>query len=154
MKLNILIIVVLVGLCGWGCQSLEDVRRNARESSAAMGSDLRDAFKTISKDYLHSNKWYRDKLKEVEFIAHEHLMETVNKDYYNVWNPIIDQEEMMPEAHLFHFVHFRSIDEKFQGTTYLVVIRSEDHEIVYVNVFPKPLGDWFYRYREILKQIK
>lgn len=168
---NIFYLFIILFLCA-GCASIP---KDNEEENVFVG-----AMKEIKRDYLKGDEFSPEKVneagrrlkydvlgvtepalekkkaKEVLLRAKKTLMTSEYKDNYRLVSGKISKNTGMPDTRDFIFIHFNPIKDKKEanGTTYLVVIHRVYDLIVYSGVFTQPAGDAFYKYADILKEIR
>ncbi len=156
MKHYILLITSLVFLAG--CKAVDTIKTDYMKSDQWNEHTMPDAIETIKKDYLGAEETSEDRKRadEIKLIAKQQIVASNYAAQYQISAASIDHDPGMPDAFSYYFVHFPLLDESNnpEHKTYLVVINRYNNQVEYSGVFIPPAGDAFYRYNEILKNIK
>jgi len=97
----------------------------------------------------------KDRINELRYIAQLAFMKTEYKDQYDPISAEIDNKPKMLKAIHYVFIHFGPAVEhpELLGSTYCVVIRRYNDNIVHKGIYTQPEGDPFYRYAGMLADI-
>src|SRR3989339_144547 len=166
-------------LCS-GCASVDKVTDKTVITYDYYEDSISDAMDEIGNDYLKANELSSEKMKEAGrkfkydilgankpvidqkqakaaiIKAKKTLSESERKMDYLLKSAKIDKSIGMPETRGYIFVHFNPLKDKseLEGTTYLVVINRFFDLVVYSDVFSQSKGDPFYKYADVLKEIR
>lgn len=152
--------ISLISICFlcFGCQAMHTINNDYMKADEWNKDTMPDAMETLKKDYLGATETKEDRKRteEIQFIAKQQIMGTDYANAYEISAPQIDRNPGMPNAFSYYFVNFPllSSDPALAQTTYLVVIKRFNNQVMYSGVFTPPQGDSFYRYNEILRQIE
>ena len=179
MMKKILSFIVTVLICS-GCATVDpvddksfhayDIDENAlSEAMIKLGNDylkadefndetMREAGREFKYDILGANKPIIDKKQAKAAIlkAKETLLASEYKADYIMRSAKIDKEFGMPETRTYIFVHFKPVKDnrEISETTYLVVVNRFYDQVFCSGVYSESTGDPFYRYVDVLKEIR
>lgn len=141
-----------------GCSAMHEIKTDYMKGDEAHEGMWTEAFQTLKTDYLGGSAIDKKRIKVIKLTATDVLLKSEYAGQYQAKNPMIDADPGMPEAFNYIFVHFLLNTPKgeVQSTenTFMVVISRFNDRIEYSGIFNKPVGNYFYRYHEILKKIR
>ncbi|MBF0479838.1 MAG: hypothetical protein HQL26_10180 [Candidatus Omnitrophica bacterium] len=147
-------VFILLGVAG--CAQVKAGGNDYLKADQWRQGTMKDAYESVRDDYLKSGIGDKKAQQEAELAASEHLKASLYKDQFDFLKPFTDKDAGMPETAPFYFIHFpsRDISDANRDVSFLVIVRRGACQIVFADIFKKPQGDLFYRYKEILKTIK
>ncbi|MBU0467993.1 MAG: hypothetical protein KKF78_06310 [Candidatus Omnitrophica bacterium] len=174
------ILFFIIALICSGCASVDKVTEKTINTYDYYEDTFSDAMEEISIDYLKANELSSERMREAgrEFKydilgankpvidkkqakaailkAKKTLSESEHKMAYLLKSAKIDKEIGMPDTRNYVFVHFSPIKDNpdISGETYLVVINRFYDIVVYSGIFSPSKGDPFYKYADVLKEIR
>jgi len=140
--------------CLSGCAAFDTYHMKYLNSEAWEDDTMLDAVRTFKWHYLEYDEYFDPDIKRARDIAIRSIMGTPLMNIYRADLASVDEDPGLPKSFSYIFVHFppKEITAENVHTSYLVVVRRFNHDIIYSGEFQSPDGDSFYRYNDILSK--
>ena len=139
-----------------GCSHLQTFGDDYMGAEDYHKETLSEALLKFKTECLRAEVSDADKTRRAELMAYDVIMATEHHPSYRVLEPQIDTKVIMPEATPYIFVHFLPKPDipEVSETTFLIVFSRFYDKVVYSGLYTPPGGDSFYRYHDIVKELK